>query len=86
VAFRPPLPPDQVAVLPSQSEGTFIVVVTYEDETSLQRVRQQSPNAFIKTIGGQRYVQVASFQQVEYARFLAEELRQQGFNALISQS
>ncbi|MEN9219762.1 MAG: SPOR domain-containing protein [Thermostichales cyanobacterium GMQP_bins_62] len=86
IAFRTPVPPDQLNLPPNLTEGTFIVVVTYEDESSLARVRQQSPDAFVKTIAGQRYVQVASFRQAEYARFLAEELRQQGFDALVSRS
>ncbi|GAB4215728.1 MAG: hypothetical protein OHK0012_16480 [Synechococcales cyanobacterium] len=84
--FRPPITPDQVSVSPNQSEGTFIVVISYDGETTLASARRESPGAFIKTIAGQQYVQMASFQQVEYARFLAEELRQKGFNALISQS
>ncbi len=64
-------------------EGTFIVLMNYQGDQSLAQARQLSAGAFVKDIAGEKYVQLASFQQLEYARHLKENLERQGVSVRI---
>ncbi len=70
---------------PNRGEGIFLVVMDYAGDQSLQRARVFSEGAFVTSIGGQRFVQLAAFEQVEYARYMADSLRQQGIPATVSE-
>lgn len=70
---------------PNRGEGIFLVVMDYAGDQSLQRARVFSEGAFVTRIGGQRFVQLAAFEQVEYARYMADSLRQQGIPATVSE-
>ncbi|MDX2271889.1 MAG: hypothetical protein NW237_08050 [Cyanobacteriota bacterium] len=71
-----PTTPDPLG--PNQGEGVFVVLIPYQGDSSLAQARQISGGAFVKDINGQKYVQLASFEQLEYARYEAEKLRKQG--------
>lgn len=71
--------PASSALGPQGGAGTYLVVIRYQGEASLAQARQVSAGAFVKTIDGQEFVQLAAFQQVEHARYMAEDLRRQGF-------
>ncbi len=68
---------------PNRGEGTFLVLTTYAGEESLAQARRVAPDAFVKDVNGQKFVQVAAFEQLEYARYHAETLKNQGFNVTI---
>ncbi|MEN9225711.1 MAG: hypothetical protein Q6L60_12080 [Thermostichus sp. HHBFW_bins_43] len=76
---------DLDALGPNQGEGTFLVLTTYLGDESLARARQVADGAFVKEVGGQKFVQLAAFEQLEYARFHAETLKNQGFNVTITE-
>ncbi len=68
---------------PNRGEGTFLVLTTYSGEESLARARQVANDAFVKDVNGQKFVQLAAFEQLEYARYHAETLKNKGFNVTI---
>jgi hypothetical protein len=68
---------------PNRGEGTFLVLTTYSGEESLAKARRIARDAFVKEVNGQKFVQVAAFAQLEYARYHAETLKNQGFNVTI---
>jgi len=70
---------------PNRGEGTFLVLTTYSGEESLARARQVANDAFVKDVNGQKFVQLAAFEQLEYARYHAETLRNKGFNVTIAE-
>ncbi|MEN9202227.1 MAG: hypothetical protein Q6K80_10705 [Thermostichus sp. DG_1_6_bins_120] len=70
---------------PNQGEGTFLVLTTYSGDESLARARQIAEDAFVKDVNGQKFVQLAAFEQLEYARYHAETLKSQGFNVTITE-
>ncbi|MCF2970662.1 hypothetical protein L1047_05560 [Synechococcus sp. Nb3U1] len=70
---------------PNQGEGTFLVLTTYLGDESLARARQVADGAFVKDVDGQKFVQLAAFEQLEYARYHAETLKSQGFNVTITE-
>ncbi|MGF1577058.1 MAG: hypothetical protein ACFCU9_14200 [Cyanophyceae cyanobacterium] len=70
---------------PSRGEGIFLVLMDYSGDQSLARARSVSEEAFITNIEGEQFVQLASFEQVEYARYMADTLRQQGIPASVSE-
>jgi hypothetical protein len=70
---------------PNRGEGTFVVLMTYQGDNSLEIARQLSQDAFVKDVAGEKYVQLAAFQQLEYARYMAENLKQRGVPVMISQ-
>ncbi len=70
---------------PNRGEGTFLVLTTYSGAESLARARQVSDGAFVKDVGGQKFVQLAAFEQLEYARYHAETLKSKGFNVTIAE-
>lgn len=80
---RQPFPPAD-PLTPDQGEGTFLVLINYQGDESLNQARQLSQGAFVKDIGGQKYVQLASFEQLEYARYMADKLKIQGIPATVS--
>ena len=69
---------------PEYGEGNFIVLMTYDGDDSLTLAREYSAGAFVKQIGGDRYIQLAVFDQIEYARHLADRLRNQGLSVLVA--
>lgn len=69
---------------PEFGEGNYIVLMTYEGEDSLTQAREYSAGAFVKQIDGDRYIQLAVFDQLEYARHLADRLRRQGLSVLVA--
>jgi hypothetical protein len=69
---------------PDQGEGTYLVLMDYQGDGTLAQARQVANGAFVKDIDGQKYVQLASFQQLEYARYMAEELRKKGISTTIT--
>ncbi len=71
---------------PDQGEGTFVVLMNYQGDNSLEQARQLADGAFVKNIDGQQYVQLASFEQLEYARHMQEDLQRQGVSVEISPS
>jgi hypothetical protein len=68
---------------PNRGEGTFLVLTTYSGEESLAEARRIARDAFVKEVNGQKFVQVAAFAQLEYARYHAATLKNQGFNVTI---
>ncbi|MCJ2543378.1 hypothetical protein JX360_10740 [Synechococcus bigranulatus str. 'Rupite'] len=70
---------------PNRGEGTFLVLTTYLGDESLARARQVAEGAFVKDVDGQKFVQLAAFEQLEYARYHAETLKSQGFNVTITE-
>ncbi|NJK64893.1 MAG: hypothetical protein HC921_21295 [Synechococcaceae cyanobacterium SM2_3_1] len=70
---------------PNRGEGTFVVLMIYQGDNSLEIARQLSQDAFVKDVAGEKYVQLAAFQQLEYARYMAENLKQRGVPVTISQ-
>ncbi len=70
---------------PDLGEGTFLVLMTYQGDNSLSEAREHSQGAFIKRLEGETYVQLAAFDQLEYARHMADRLRRQGVSVLILQ-
>lgn len=70
---------------PNRGEGTFLVLTTYSGEESLARARQVANDAFVKDVNGQKFVQLAAFEQLEYARYHAETLKNKGFNVTIAE-
>ncbi len=70
---------------PNRGEGTFVVLMTYQGDNSLEMARQLSQDAFVKDVAGEKYVQLAAFQQLEYARYMAENLKERGLPVTISQ-
>ncbi|MFQ3612132.1 MAG: hypothetical protein SNJ68_00280 [Cyanobacteriota bacterium] len=70
---------------PNRGEGTFLVLTTYLGDESLARARQVADGAFVKDVDGQKFVQLAAFEQLEYARYHAETLKSQGFNVTITE-
>lgn len=70
---------------PNRGEGTFLVLTTYSGDESLARARQVSHGAFVKDVDGQKFVQLAAFEQLEYARYHAETLKNKGFNVTIAE-
>ncbi|NJO85325.1 MAG: hypothetical protein HC818_00205 [Synechococcaceae cyanobacterium RM1_1_27] len=70
---------------PSRGEGVFLVLMDYSGDQSLERARSVSEEAFVTNIEGEQFVQLASFEQVEYARYMADTLRQQGIPASVSE-
>ncbi|MFS8803217.1 hypothetical protein NW813_03605 [Synechococcus sp. R55.6] len=70
---------------PNRGEGTFLVLTTYSGAESLARARQVSHGAFVKDVDGQKFVQLAAFEQLEYARYHAETLKSKGFNVTIAE-
>ncbi len=70
---------------PNRGEGTFLVLTTYSGAESLARARQVSDGAFVKDVNGQKFVQLAAFEQLEYARYHAETLKSKGFNVTIAE-
>lgn len=70
---------------PNRGEGTFLVLTTYSGAESLARARQVSHGAFVKDVNGQKFVQLAAFEQLEYARYHAETLKSKGFNVTIAE-
>ncbi|MEM6446380.1 MAG: hypothetical protein AAF704_07430 [Cyanobacteria bacterium P01_D01_bin.123] len=80
----------QAATLPRSlgtdlGEGTFVVLMTYQGDRSLERARQIEPSAFVKRLGDRTYVQLATFRQLEHARHLADRLSREGVPVVISQ-
>lgn len=69
---------------PEYGEGNFIVLMTYEGDDSLVLAQEYSAGAFVKQINGDRYIQLAVFDQIEYARHLADRLRNQGLSVLVA--
>ena len=69
---------------PQYGEGNFIVLMTYDGDDSLTLAREYSAGAFVRQINGARYIQLAVFEQVEYARHLAARLRNQGLSVLVA--
>jgi hypothetical protein len=69
---------------PDQGEGTFLVLINYQGDESLNQARQFAQGAFVKDIGGQKYIQLASFEQLEYARYMVDTLKNQGITATVS--
>lgn len=70
---------------PNRGEGTFLVLTTYSGDESLARAREVSDGAFVKDVNGQKFVQLAAFKQLEYARYHAETLKNKGFNVTIAE-
>ena len=70
---------------PSFGEGSYLVLMTYQGDNSLSQARKYSQGAFIKQLDGETYVQLAAFDQLEYARHMADNLRRQGVAVLILQ-
>jgi hypothetical protein len=70
---------------PNRGEGTFLVLTTYSGAESLARAREVSDGAFVKDVNGQKFVQLAAFEQLEYARYHAETLKNKGFNVTIAE-
>lgn len=70
---------------PNRGEGTFLVLTTYSGEESLARARQVANDAFVRDVNGQKFVQLAAFEQLEYARYHAETLKNKGFNVTIAE-
>ncbi|MEM8714409.1 MAG: hypothetical protein AAGE92_01315 [Cyanobacteria bacterium P01_G01_bin.4] len=68
---------------PSFGEGSFLVLMAYQGDNSLSQARKYSQGAFIKQLDGETYVQLAAFDQLEYARHMADSLRNQGVAVLI---
>lgn len=66
-------------------EGNFVVLMTYQDDSSLARARQVEPSAFVKRLGDRTYVQLASFRQLEHARYMADQLSREGLAVVVSQ-
>lgn len=66
-----------------RGEGTYLVLMTYQGEEALARARQVSAGAFLKTINGQQYIQLAAFNQIEHARYMADDLRQRGYSVQV---
>ncbi len=84
--IAPPLSTNNLDSLgPNRGEGTFLVLTTYLGDESLARARQVSDGAFVKDVNGQKFVQLAAFEQLEYARYHAETLKSQGFNITITE-
>lgn len=69
---------------PEYGEGNFIVLMTYDGDESLTLAQEYSAGAFVKQIEGDRYIQLAVFDQLEYARHLADRLRNQGLSVLVA--
>ncbi|MGK7910856.1 MAG: hypothetical protein AB4050_05130 [Synechococcus sp.] len=69
---------------PEYGEGNFIVLMTYDGEDSLTLAREYSAGAFVKQVEGDPYIQLAVFDQLEYARHLASRLRNQGLSVLVA--
>ena len=70
---------------PNLGAGNFLVLMAYEGDNSLSRARELSRGAFVKQLDGKTYVQLAAFDQLEYARHMADNLRKQGVSVLILQ-
>ncbi|MGK7911499.1 MAG: hypothetical protein AB4050_08455 [Synechococcus sp.] len=70
---------------PSFGEGSYLVLMAYQGDNSLSQARKYSRGAFIKQLDGETYVQLAAFDQLEYARHMADNLRNQGVSVLILQ-
>ena len=70
---------------PSLGEGSYLVLMAYQGDNSLSQARSYSQGAFIKQLDGETYVQLAAFDQLEYARHMADDLRKQGVAVLILQ-
>ncbi|WP_017327230.1 hypothetical protein [Synechococcus sp. PCC 7336] len=85
VAFATPVTPSVDGLGPNLGSGTFLVLMTYQDDGSLARAQQYSQGAFVKQLGDETYVQLAAFEQLEYARHMADNLRRQGVPVLILQ-
>ncbi|MEN9222043.1 MAG: hypothetical protein Q6M04_06360 [Thermostichus sp. BF3_bins_97] len=86
--LAPPLPASNSnldSLGPNRGEGTFLVLTTYLGDESLARARQVADGAFVKDVDGQKFVQLAAFEQLEYARYHAETLKNQGFNVTITE-
>lgn len=66
-------------------EGTYYVLMDYQGDRSLELARDIEPTAFVKRFGDRTYIQIATFQQLEYARHMADTLSQQGYETTISQ-
>ncbi len=79
----PPNSNDLDSLGPNRGEGTFLVLTTYSGEESLARARQVANDAFVKDLNGQKFVQLAVFEQLEYARYHAETLKNKGFDVTI---
>ncbi|MEO1133293.1 MAG: hypothetical protein AAFX40_11375 [Cyanobacteria bacterium J06639_1] len=66
-------------------EGTYYVLMDYRGDRSLDLAREIEPTAFLKRFGDRTYIQIATFQQLEYARHMADALSQQGYITTVSQ-
>ena len=72
-------PQPAISLGPQGGEGTYLVLLQYQGEGALARARQVSSEAFLRTINGQQFIQLAAFRQLEHARYMADDLRRQGF-------
>lgn len=70
---------------PDLGDGNYLVLMAYQGEDSLSLAREYAQGAFIKQYDGKTYIQLASFNQLEYARHMADNLRRQGLSVLILQ-
>ncbi|MEM9566809.1 MAG: hypothetical protein AAF974_00740 [Cyanobacteria bacterium P01_E01_bin.34] len=69
---------------PEYGEGNFIVLMAYEGDESLVLAQEYSAGAFVRQLNGDSYIQLAVFDQIEYARHLADRLRNQGLSVLVA--
>lgn len=81
------VPPDSgvIDLGDNKGEGNFLVLVSYQNDASLTQARQVVTDAFVRQMGGETYIQVAAFSQLEYARHMADELQAQGLSVTITQ-
>ncbi len=68
---------------PEFGDGEFLVLMTYQDESSLIQAKQHSQGAFVTQFNGVNYIQLAVFDQLEYARHMADNLRREGISAIV---
>ena len=78
-------PNSDLGLGPDLGAGVFLVLLTYQDESSLTQAREVAGDAFVKEVNGETYIQIAAFDQLEYARHLADTLRDRGLPALVVQ-